>query len=205
MIYKIQVVTIGEDGCQETLEIACVERTDLKPETLGLTLAEGKMILNDLQQIVVGRQVSSSLLLKQACPDCGQPRCTKGNHTLLVRTVFGQIRVKSPRLYHCACRPHETKTFSPLAELLPNRTLPELLFLETKWASLMSYGMTSDLLQEVLPIDEPVSPFTIRQHVADVAERLERELRDEPVLFHRGLPEHLGPTSRSRWSADGRH
>jgi len=42
MIYKIQVVTVSEDGCQETLEIACVERTDLKPETLGLTLAEGK-------------------------------------------------------------------------------------------------------------------------------------------------------------------
>jgi hypothetical protein len=69
MIYKIQVVTIGEDGCQEMLEIACLERTDLKPETLGLTLAEGKMILNDLQQIVVERQVSKSLLLKQACPD----------------------------------------------------------------------------------------------------------------------------------------
>jgi hypothetical protein len=63
MIYKIQVVTVSEDGCQETLEIACVERTDLKPETLGLTLAEGKTILNDLQQIVVERQVSSSLLL----------------------------------------------------------------------------------------------------------------------------------------------
>jgi hypothetical protein len=47
MIYRIQVVTIGEDGCQETLEIACVKRTDLKPETLGLTLAEGKMILNE--------------------------------------------------------------------------------------------------------------------------------------------------------------
>ena len=70
MIYKIQVVTVSENGCQETLEIACVERTDLKPETLGLTLAEGKMILNDLQQIVVERQVSKSPLLKQACPDC---------------------------------------------------------------------------------------------------------------------------------------
>jgi autotransporter-associated beta strand protein len=32
-------------------------------------------------------------------------------------------------------------------------------FLETKWASLMSYGMTSKLLQDVLPIDEPVNPF----------------------------------------------
>jgi hypothetical protein len=92
MIYKIQVVTVSEDGCQETLEIACMERTDLKPETLGLTLAEGKMILNDLQQIVVERQVSSSLLLKQACPDCGQRRCSKGNHMLSLRTVSGSSR-----------------------------------------------------------------------------------------------------------------
>ena len=37
----------------------------------------------------------------------------------------------SPISTNCAKRPHDTKTFSPLAELLPNRTLPELLFLET--------------------------------------------------------------------------
>jgi hypothetical protein len=47
----------------------------------------------------------------------------------------------------------------------------------------MSYGMTSKLLQEVLPIDEPVNTFTIRQHVGDVAERLERELGDEQFCF----------------------
>ena len=73
-----------------------------------------------------------------------------------------------------------------MAELLPNHTLPELLFLETKWASLMSYGMTSKLLQDVLPIDEPVNTFTIRQHVADVAERLEQELGDEQFCFVEG-------------------
>jgi len=48
MIYKIQVVTVSEYGCQETLEIACVERTDLKPETLGLNLAEGKIAFSFL-------------------------------------------------------------------------------------------------------------------------------------------------------------
>jgi len=95
MICKIQVVVIGEDGREETCELACLERTDLKPETLGLTLAEGKMILKGLQQIVVERQVSSSLLPKRACPDCGQPRYSKGNHTLSVRTVFGQLTVRS--------------------------------------------------------------------------------------------------------------
>jgi hypothetical protein len=88
-----------------------------------------------------------------------------------------------------------------LAELLPNHTLPELLFLETKWASLMSYGMTLKLLQDVLPIDEPVNTFIIRQHVADVAERLEQEMGDEQFCFVRGLPAELGRTSCSRWSA----
>jgi hypothetical protein len=85
MICKIQVVTIGEDGRKETREITSIQRTDVKPETLGLTLAEGKMILKDLQQIVVESQVSSLLLPKRTCPDCGEPRCSKGNHTLSVR------------------------------------------------------------------------------------------------------------------------
>jgi hypothetical protein len=200
MICKIQVVTLGENGREETFEIACLERTDLKPETLGLTLAEGKRILKDLQQIVVESQVASFLLPKRACPECSQPRCTKGYHTLSVRTIFGQLTVQSPRLHHCACRSHDAKTFSPLAELLPDRTLPELLFLETKWASLMSYGMTSKLLQEVLPIDEPVNTFTLRRHAAEVAERLERELGDERFCFIEGcqnrwdqLPAPNGP------------
>ena len=112
MICKIQVVTLGEDGHEETREIACLERTDVKPETLGLTLAEGKSILKGLQQIVVESQVASFLVPKQPCPDCGQPRCAKGYHPLSVRTVFGQLTVRSPRLHHCACRPHDAKTFS---------------------------------------------------------------------------------------------
>ena len=49
----------GEDGREETREITSIQRTDVKPETLGLTLAEGKMILKDLQQVVVESQVSS--------------------------------------------------------------------------------------------------------------------------------------------------
>ena len=81
MICKIQVVTLGEDGHQETREITCLQRTDLKPETLGLTLAEGKMILKDLQQILVEGQVARFLLPKRPCPECGQPRCIKGHHS----------------------------------------------------------------------------------------------------------------------------
>jgi hypothetical protein len=203
MICKIQVVTIGEDGREEMREITSIQRTDVKPETLGLTLAEGKMILKDLQQIVVESQVSSLLLPKRTCPECGEPRCSKGNHTLSIRTVFGELTVRSPRLHHCACQPHETKTFSLLAELLPNRTLPELLFLETKWASLMSYGMTSKLLQDVLPIDEPVNTFTISPARHGCRRAVGAGIGRRTILFRRGRPAELGRTSRSRWSAYG--
>jgi len=201
MICKIQVVTVSEDGRKETREITSIQRTDVKPETLGLTLAEGKMILKDLQQVVVESQVSSLLLPKRTCPECGEPRCSKGNHTLSVRTVFGRLTVRSPRLYHCVCRPHDTKTFSPLAELLPNHTLPELLFLETKWASLMSYGMTSKTLAR-RAADRRACQYVHHSPARrGCSGAVGAGNGRRTILFRRGLPAELGRTSCSRWSA----
>ncbi len=37
--------------------------------------------------------------------------------------------------------------------------------METKWASLMSYGVTVDLLKEVLPINDALDAETIRRHL----------------------------------------
>ena len=70
----IQVVVIAGDGSRETREIQTIKRTDLKPETLGLTLAEGKAILKDIQQIVVRQQISSGLVPLRPCPECGRSR-----------------------------------------------------------------------------------------------------------------------------------
>jgi hypothetical protein len=96
--------------------------------------------------------------------------------------------VESPRLYHCACQAPETTTFSPLATLLPERTTPELLYLETKWAALVSYGLTSTLLQDVLPLDEPLQAVTIRNHALGLAERLEDALGEEQWSFIDSCP-----------------
>ena len=60
--------------------------------------------------------------------------------------------------------------------LLPERTTPDLLYLETKWAALMSYGLTVKLLQDVLLLDEPLEAVTIRNHVFKLAQRLEDAL-----------------------------
>ena len=116
----------------------------------------------------------------------------------MFRTVFGDLPVDSPRFTHCACQAYTTESFSPLAELLPERTTPELLYLETKWASLSSYGTSVKLLQDVLPFDEPLEPVTIRNHVCTLAERLEDELGDEQVSFIEGCPRDWGDCVGSR-------
>ena len=72
--------------------------------------------------------------------------------------------------------------------LLPEPITPELLFLETKWAALVSYGITAQLLQDVLPIDDTLAPCTIREHVFTVAERLEQQLGEEQWSFIDSCP-----------------
>jgi len=200
MNLQIRIVAIADNGQQQVYEIASLQRTELKMETLGLTLAEGKTILCEIQRVVVERQVAECLEPYRHCSACGQPQHGKGQHDLPMRTVFGKMTIPSPRIVYCDCQPHETKSFSPLAQLLPERTTPEMLFLETKWSALMSYGVTSDLLQEVLPMDSPLHASTIREHVFRVAERMEKELGKEQWCFIEGcerdwnkLPPPNGP------------
>jgi hypothetical protein len=155
---------------------------------LGLTLAEGKAILKALQEVLVQQQLAAYLETQRLCTQCGHPHRSKGNHTIQVRTVFGTIPVHSLRLYQCPCQSDGARTFSPLAALLPEHLTPELLFLETKWAALVSYGITAELLHEVLPIDEAPAPCTIREHVFTVAERLEQALGEEQWSFIDSCP-----------------
>jgi hypothetical protein len=192
MKVKVQVVTITDEGQESMCEVACVERHDLTPATLGLALDEGKTLLQAIQEVVVEWQMQAYLHLQRDCPQCGNIRHSKGTHHTVFRTVFGSLPVASPRFTHCACQAHDTQSFSPLADLLPEHTTPELLYLETKWASLVSYGMTVALMHDVLPIDEPLQAVTIRNHVFTMAERLEDALGDEHGSFIEGCPRDWG-------------
>jgi hypothetical protein len=105
--------------------------------------------------------------------------CSKGHHTLTFRTLLGTITLKSPRLRHCRCSSHGTVSFSPLVERLSERTAPELLFMETKWSSLVSYGLTAQALKGFLRMDEALSVTTVRAHTLTEAQRCDAELGEE--------------------------
>ena len=81
------------------------------------------------------------------------------------------LRLSGQRFYHCPCQPQTTKSFSPIAGLVSERTAPEFCYLQAKWSSLKSYGLTVKLLEEVLPLSANVATAMRTTHA--VAEKLE--------------------------------
>src|SRR3954465_13576643 len=113
MKLTLHVILTADDRHEETHEIATLEREDMQPDTVGLTLAEGKTILRKLQEIVVEHQVQDFLARQRWCPKCGTARRHKDRRQLLLRSSFGRLPVESPRFYQCSCQPQAAHTFSP--------------------------------------------------------------------------------------------
>jgi hypothetical protein len=197
MKITVQITVRSDEGQAEAVqEVARLERGLLQPETLGLSLAEARSILAGLEQSLVERQVAEFIAQEKRCPRCGQPRACKDCQSIVFRTPFGKLKLVSPRLYRCRCECQGPKSFSPLAARLPERTSPELVYLETKFAALVSYGLSVQLLQEVLPIDQSLSTTAIRQQVRQTAKRWEKELAETGATAPDGCRDDGNRTSR---------
>ena len=132
MQIKVQITVKSAQGEPEAIqEVARLERGPLQPDTLGLSLAEARAILAGLEQTIAQHQVAEFIAQVQRCPRCGQERACKGHHRIVFRTPFGKLTLDSPQLYRCPCESQGPKSLSPLAERMPERTSPELAYLET--------------------------------------------------------------------------
>jgi hypothetical protein len=162
MKFRVEVISVNEEGSEQRRDVMEMEREGLAMETLGLSLAEGKAILRGVQDFVASQQTSEDLRRRRRCPNCGQRHHSKAAGTSTVETVFGPVGVPNPRWERCPCQPKGPKTFRPTATWLQGRTSPERLYLESKWGSLIPYEKVADLLKEVLPVSSPDYDFSTR-------------------------------------------
>jgi hypothetical protein len=182
------MIRVMIDGVESIEPVAELQREELQAGSLGLSIAEAKSLLGNIQTAMVTAQTANWLEQHRRCAKCDAELRYNGHHAIVLRTVFGKMNIKSRRLYRCPCDGATRASFSPLAELLAERSTPELEYLETKWASLMSYGMTLSLLKDVLPISEDLSTTAIRKTVERTAQRLDGELGKEQYAFIDGTP-----------------
>ena len=178
MRIEIQLRIVADDNSVISEgEILHFDKGDDRLEVIGLSFDEAKAALAGIQGGTA--QAASFLARHRSCDLCGSPLLSKGPGRIRFRTAFGTIALSSPRFHRCRCQPGTARTFSPLNLLLTERIAPELLYLETRWASLVSYGMTADLLKDILPISGTVDASTIRRHLHKVAHRHEADLNGE--------------------------
>ena len=193
MRVKLQLVMCSDDGREETVtDLVTLQKDSTRIEHLGLSLKEAKQLLTTIQHRVLQRQVDTFLDAHSTCQDCGTPLKVKGYHSRSFRTLFGTFKLASPRLFHCRCRRRKTTSFRPLSALLTEAVAPELLFMETKWSSLVSYGLTVEALTDFLPLEVTLDVKTVRHDTLKIAERCEAELGEEHGSFIDGCPRDWG-------------
>ena len=173
---KLPLVICDDHGQEATVtDLVPLKKHPTRLEHLGLPLKAAKQLRKSIQQRLLQRQIDPCLAASATCPDCGPPRQVKGYHQRSFRTLFGTCKLASPRLVHCRCQRRKTTSCRPLSSLLTASVAPELLFMETKWASLVSYGVTVKARTDFLPLDVTLDVKTVRYDPLKVAERCEAE------------------------------
>jgi len=182
---KFLVICVSE-AAERRQHVFEMERENLTMETLGLSLGESKALLRGVQEFVVAEQVAADLERRRPCPDCGKRNTSKARGSIEVKTVFGPVEVPNPRWHRCSCRSVGPNTFRPVTSWLNGQASPELLYLETKWASLIPYAKVVELLKDVLPVADTLNQETVRSHLHAIANRIEQGLGEESVRLFEG-------------------
>lgn len=169
----IEARFVDDLGETARVPMATIDR-ELTTDTLGMSLAEGKALLASAQQLMVRTQCEGIAIAHSACKQCSARLSVKGFHRRQIRTVFGRVEVRSPRVRHCRCNGKAAEaSFSPLVGVVPTCVTPELEYLQVRWAAHLPFAAATALLSEVLPIADSISVSGIKRRVRVVGASLE--------------------------------
>jgi hypothetical protein len=205
MEFRIWVETRLAGHIIERQLVSQVERPTVAPEEIGLSLEEGKTVLNAVQARMIQAQVEVLGAAHWRCGGCGRRQRIKDRRTRSVRTVFGAVRVSCRRFFRCPCRGGKRTTIWPLNSRRLPATTPELQYLYAKWGSTVPYRRAAALLGELLPIcTGSVSHATLRRHTLTVGARLDQRVTEpDEYDWPESRREYIPPTKRLSVAIDG--
>src|ERR1700680_986159 len=94
MKIKIQITAESDKGQPEVVqEAAHLDRGILRPETLGLTLAEARSILAGIEQTVVEQQAAEFMALQRTCSHCGHETFLQRSSSYCFSHAVWQVEV----------------------------------------------------------------------------------------------------------------
>src|SRR5471032_3203069 len=105
IVVRVELITDRDEV--NTIELGRIDRPSqtLDAESVGLSMAEGKQLLHNLQQAVIPAQADEVCCLRRISRRCHRWTALKDYRQRKVDTVFGTVSFRSPRIVSCACEP----------------------------------------------------------------------------------------------------
>ena len=176
MKWRVVLELVGADGTAAVHEVSVgATVAEYAPRMIGLTLAEGKHMLAAVQRRLVEGQTEDHCHRRRRCQRCGMRRPLKDLRSRRLVSLFGTVEVRAPRFASCPCAVTCRRTFSPVAEIMPDRCTPEYERVVAKMGALLPYRRARTLLAEFLPLGDPQTVETTRRRTLRVGARLEQE------------------------------
>jgi hypothetical protein len=177
----IETVIAGKSAAVQ--RVAAVERNGVNaPAELGLTLEDGKTILNGIEQDIIQTQVDLQSGHCRACIHCQKPQRVKDTRKRRLDTVFGRVTVQCRRFVRCTCQGGKARNLWPLAhwsELGMKRSTPERTYLLAEWGSKLPYRKAAELLGEFLPASNAtLSHTSVRRQTLSVGALLDQRVTE---------------------------
>ena len=175
MGWIVRLVKTEADGEKQSVDVAMINRpADLgEIANLGLTLADGKLVLAGLQQAIVAAQAEGHAVRRPDCRSCGEVCRLKDYRDHAVGTLFGRVTLRLPR-YRCGgCGGSEAGHGWPSH----CRSTPELDQLQAHLSALMPYRVAAEIMAQMFPVGAGNGPETLRCHTLKIGAALRESLR----------------------------
>ena len=140
---KFTILLKNEDDSIGPLTLLQIERKNpLTAATLGLTVAESKQVLTEVQQELVEAQLRGHAQAQRICPQCQSRRTLKDYHSVCLKSLFGGVDPRVPRFNACSCEDTTARTETVRIDGLANWVSPELEFVQSQLAATIPYART---------------------------------------------------------------
>ena len=179
MRWKIVLEGTDEFGSAHRSELTIdKDLARLSAGEIGFSVEDGKAIMAHLQQVVVNQQCEAYVLTSRFCMDCEGFRRIKNYSKRKIRTVFGCVEVRNPRIMNCQrCLPHFCDAWAVLRDICPDQATVELMERSAQLGSLLPYRKAAEVMAEFLPITTE-SFVTLRRHTLKLGQRLDERARE---------------------------
>lgn len=141
-------------------------------QTMGLSLAQVKLILTCLQTEIVEQQITRLSNRLRPCVHCGQARKLKDFHEIHYCSLFGEVVMRVPRWRMCNCGQGRDQANTGRRQRWISA---ELEFVQSQLAATIPYAKAAELLNMLLPTTNAGSVSTVRRHALTTGKYLDQQ------------------------------